>query len=75
MKNCHNTDIEGQTVAELLTFIQSHFLESPVGAVVGALMRTSFALVVEALGEDLGQKTARRALENIISQQKRRKLQ
>lgn len=75
MRDCQRTEAEHDATLDLLEFIENNFGELPVRVVAGALMRTSLALAVEVFGPDLGEKAARRALENILSHQKPRKMQ
>jgi hypothetical protein len=69
-------EIETQIAAErvatnrLFAVIESDFGELPVKVIAGALMRASVALAVEVLGPRRGQNAARRALDNILSQQR-----
>lgn len=75
MKVHLRTEQERDATLGILRFIEDDFGDLPAKVVAGALMRASVALAIQVSGFDLGEQEARHALENILSQRKKRSLQ
>lgn len=69
-----NSEIESETTESVMAYIERDLGSLPVSIVAGALMRVSVGLAKQAFGDQSGETAAKRALENIFTESKRRTL-